>query len=425
MARNPTRVARGERGVDDHGDPQLGFDEALVGGADDQAATITIDPSEAALNPFLGGEDDDDWDLPDDKKKKTDAEPPPRRQRETRQEDEPEDAEEDIRFAYDEEAGEERGGRRSRRNRSVKRQIGQRDETIAELQARLAKTEEQLSGLMGGQFNLSARDVEQRIQYHQNAIDRADVEIAKAIKESDGDTAVALQRERDKIMQGLYQLNNTRQQMAEHAKRMAEGGEVDADGQPQRRIPPEVRQQIAAQDQQYERMRDVFLERYTWFDPDEGDDPDHDFVKRIDRKLVTEGYSRHQPAFWHEMERRMNKAGFRPDGRTLDEEEDVDERPRREFRSRRETNGDDRRRGGDRDGNGFQRRANLPPTGRVHSNTRPGRGETAFRMSDEQIDLLRQEGLLENNLDEKEQAKKDRIIGKWERGARALAASRR
>jgi hypothetical protein len=60
----------------------------------------------------------------------------------------------------------------------------------------------------------------------------------------------------------------------------------------------------------------------------------------------------------------------------------------------------------------------------VHSQTAPGRGERAFQMSDEQIDLLRQEGLLENNLDEKEQAKKDRIMGKWRRGAEALSRSR-
>jgi len=416
MARSTTRVARGERGMDEHGDPQLGFDEALVGGADDQAANVTIDPSELAQNPFLGGEDeDDDWDGGKDKKPAGET-PPPRERRETRHErEEPADDDEDIRLAYDEGEGEERGsGRRSRRNRSQRRAIDSRDETIAELQARLAKQEEVLSGLMGGQLNLSARDVDQRIQYHQNAIDRADVEIAKAIKEADGDTAVALQRERDKIVGGLFQLRQARQGMEERARQMSEGGQVDG----QRQMPPEVRQQMVQQDAQYERMKDVFLERYTWFDPENGDDPDHDFVKRIDRKLVDEGYNRHQQAFWHEMERRMNKAGFRPDsGRPVDDDEEDDRPSRRNFQSRRESNGH-------AGGNGFARRPNLPPTGRVHSQTAPGRGERAFQMSDEQIDLLRQEGLLENNLDEKEQAKKDRIMGKWRRGAEALSRSR-
>jgi hypothetical protein len=191
MARDTTRVARGQRGFDEHGDPQLGHDEALVGGADDQAATITIDPSELANNPFLGSEDDDDWDKGGDGKQpgKT-GDAPPRREEPRTQRVEPEDEDEDIRLAYDEGEGEERGGRRSRRNRSRRQAIDTRDQTIVSLTERIARQEQMLSGLVGGQLNLSARDIDQRIQYHQNAIDRADVEIAKAIKEADGDTAV-------------------------------------------------------------------------------------------------------------------------------------------------------------------------------------------------------------------------------------------
>jgi len=420
MARETTRVARGQRGVDANGDPQLGFDEALVGTGDDGAAQIDIDPSERDNNPFLGSEqDDENWDLPEDKRRKqtggqSQTGGTTRQAREHEQRDEEGDGEEDLRLAYDEPEEEQRTSRRSRRNRSRRQAIDQRDQHIAFLTNEIQQLREAQANLHGGQFDLSARDVESRIQNHQAAIERADVEIARAIKDSDGDTAVALQRERDRLNYQLWQLQNTRQNMVEYAERMQRGGQPD--GRPQ--LDPRQVAQLQAQDGEFQRMKDVFLDRYSWFD-EANDDPDHQFVKQLDRKLYEEGFQRHQKAFWHEMERRMMSAGFRPDnGAEFNDDEEPGFQSRRQFQSRR-VNGNGHYNGGQ------PRRANLPPTGMVRSTSRPGRGDGGFALSDEQVDLLRQEGLLDNNLSEADQAKKDRIVGKWRRGAQALQSARR
>src|SRR5262252_852868 len=211
MARETTRVARGQRGVDANGDPQLGYDEALVGTGDDGAHTIEIDPSERANNPFLGStEEDENWDLPEDKRgKQTGGQGQTggttRQAREHEQRNEEGDGEEDLRLAYDEPEEEQRSGRRSRRNRSRRHAIDSRDQHIAFLTDRIQKQDEILANLYGGQFDLSARDIESRIANHEAAIQRADAEIARAIKDSDGDTAVAIQRERDRINYQLWQ----------------------------------------------------------------------------------------------------------------------------------------------------------------------------------------------------------------------------
>jgi hypothetical protein len=424
MARDTVRVARGERGREDNGDVRLGYDEALVGSGADDAAEIVIDPSEREHNPFLGTEDEN-WDLPEDQRTKERQQTDDRTDQDrTREQQEQRDDrrqevgdEDDVRLAYDEDAGGERTSRRVRRNKSRRAAVDHRDQVIDSLRGELLETKQMVANLYGGQFNLSARDVDQRIQYHQNALDRADQEIANAIKESDGNTAVALQRERDKIMQALWQLQTYRRGIEDQARQMLGGG-----GQPDQQQPqytPEQQAIINRQEGEYERMRDVFLDRYTWFDPDTGNDPDHDFVRRLDREVVADGYMRHTKAFWHQMEERMMGAGFRPEGGRpaggfREDTDDDNFSTRRDFQSRR-LNG-----GGSSNGRG----RSLPPTGAVRSISRPGGMERGFELSEIQLDMLQQEGLLEGNLSKEEQAKKSRIIDKWRRGSQQLARSR-
>src|SRR5215468_7024858 len=406
MARDTIRVRRGERGVDENGDPKLGFDEALVGSGSD-GSEIEIDPSERDNNPFLGSEqDDENWELPEDKRgKKPEVRHEEQRTRGGAGYAEEGDDEEDLRLVYDEPDEEQRGGRRSRRNAARRRAIDQRDQHIAYLTDRLQKVEEAQAGLQGGQFDLSARDVEQRITYHQNAIDRADQEIARAIKDSDGDTVVAIQRERDRISQQLWQLQGYRQNMEDHARRMAQGGSVE------QQLTPQQVAALQAQDADFGRMKDVFMDRYPWYD-ESGNDPDHDFVRNLGARLHRDGLQRHMKVFWHEMERGMKQAGFRPErGDDWDDEQDNRGfQSRREFQSRRVSNGNGY------SGGGETRRANIPPTGIVRSTLRSGRGNGSFALSEDQVDLLRQEGLMEKNLTEAEQAKKTRIMDAWRAG---------
>jgi hypothetical protein len=442
MARATTRVSREDR---------LGFDEALVGGADEGIA-IEIDPSEKANNPYLdAGDDDGDWDLPkdaprgngkagdDDERARArigeDREGDDRRgdRSDTRERDPARDRdgdgdgdgedEDDARLAYDEDVERDRGGsRRSRRNRSRRQAIDTRDQTIEQLKEALAQQGAALQRLYGGQMQLTARDVQTRIEQHQAALDRADAEVAKAVTEADGATFAAIQKTRDTIAQDLWRLQNYQQGMAEQARRMAEGGEAGDDPRRQQQQQQPTREQVLAaqaQDREYQRLADVFADRYTWFDPENPRaNRDSREVVRLAGEVAADGYQRHEKEYWHEMEKRMREAGFRPergsgsrDERFRDDGDDDDRRPEPR-RSNGNGNGDDRRRSG------------MPPTGRVSTGSRRGDQRSSFVLSDVQTDILQGEDLLRNNLTKEEQEKKDRIITKWREGARQLAGRR-
>lgn len=399
MAAPMTRVRRG--------DPTLNADIAMVGGANDQSASITIDPSERENNPLLE-EEDENWDLPEDQRNKG-GQPQQREQRETTQQHEGDpEPEEDVRLAYDEDEEEEniRGGRRARRNRSRRGAIDQRDQIIQQLAGELQQQRQLLQGLYGGQVTLSTRDVDQRIQFHQAALERADIELARAVKEADGDAFAIITKERDKVYRDLFGLQQMRTQLDERAREMEQQAPPPGQRQQGQQPPPEVQQAMAEQNSEFERMRDIFLDRYTWFDPDKGDDADHRMVKRIDAEVTNDGYQRHTKAFWHEMERRMQQEGFRPEGRRGRDEQDDDPLP-----APRRVNGHT---------NGGGTRRSMPPTGSGRSLRRPGNGAGGYPLSDIQQDMLRDEGLLESNLSEADIAKRDRIIDKWKRGAAAL-----
>jgi hypothetical protein len=401
-----TRVRRG--------DPTANADIAMVGNAGDQAATITIDPSERENNPLLQ-EEDENWDLPEDQRAKGGQQAQRETQREPveHQHEEEPDGEEDVRLAYDEEAEEEsiRSGRRARRNRSRRGAIDQRDQIIEQMAGELQHQRQLLQGLYGGQFNLSARDIDQRISFHTAALERADIELARAVKESDGDAFALINKERDKVYRELFSLQNLRQGLEDRAREMQQGGGAEQPRQPQ--VDPRVQQAIREQESEFERMRDVFLDRYSWFDPERGNDADHRLVKRIDAEVTEDGYQRHTKAFWHEMERRMQREGFRPEpqarGSRREEEED-------DVQPTRRTNGH-------ANGGSFESRRSTPPTSAARSSRRPGNGG-GYALSELEQDMLRDEGLLEPNLSEQDVAKRDRIIDKWRRGKASLRGGR-
>lgn len=389
MATPMTRVRRGGQGD---------ADVAMVGDPNENGAAITIDPSERETPPIPP--EDENWDLPKDQR------PTPRNDVNIEPEDEPVD-EDDVRLAYDESEEEQniRSGRRSRRNRSRRGAIDQRDQTIQMLSQELQRQGNLLQNLYGGQFNLSARDIDQRIQFNSSALERADIELARAVKDSDGEAFAAINKERDKIYRELFQLQGMRENLESRAREtftpQQPQGQAQG-GQPQ--LTPEQQQYLQDQESEFERMRDIFLDRYQWFDPDQGNDADHRLVKRIDAEVTQDGYQRHTKAFWHEMERRMRDEGFAPESRESEMEQPT----------RRQVNGNGHARGG-----GFESRRSTPPTGAVRGTRRPGTNG-GYALSEVEQDILEGEGLLESNLSKEDAAKRDRIIGKWQRGKQAL-----
>jgi hypothetical protein len=401
---------------------QLGFDEAMVGSPDEGSAAIQIDPSELAANPFLGtGEEDDDWDLPEDQRgkgKKADTnERIIRPNGDANEEDDGE--EDDIRLAYDEDEGEEggreRSSRRQRRNRSRRGAIDGRDQTIAELRDALNRQGAMIDRLNGGQFTQVARDIDQRLEYASNALKVADAQLAQAVSDGKGEDFAAINAERDKIAQSLWNLQGQKQRMVDYARDQAERGDAPPDmrgrgGQPQ--LTPEQRQMVEEQESEFGRMRDIFLDRYSWFDPDDARDRDAREVKAIDAEVAEDGYLRHTKAFWHEMEKRMREAGFRPEtSRRSRRDEDFEEDDRPSRRSRRDEEDDRDRRPA--------RRSGAPPTGAVRSTTRPGRGG-AYQLDENEYKVLEEEGLTESNLSEADLAKRDRYINAWRTGKEQL-----
>lgn len=392
MAAPKTRVTRTSNGGDFADDGQdhlnLGSDVALVGDPGDGANIIADESNDA------------NWDAPEDDKDnkqrpngKTDREPA----------DEPEFDEEDSRLAYTE-SGEQdddtpRGNaRRARRNAARKRAQLAAQQENEELRQRVEQLTGVVTRLATGQQGLAVNTLDAQVSTLQGQLRVVDDEMANAIKNSDGDTYARAQRLRDEIVGRLYAAKTHRDQMAgsgqEGAPPMNGGGPVN--GQQQQQPRPQ------APDPRVLQYFDRFCDRYDWFDP-ESSDAKANIVRAVDAELVADGYQRHTPVFWRQLERRLAEDyGLKP-GQSQDEggdDEHEDSRPGREPVTARRQNGSGR-----------------PPTNGGRS-TASGRA-AGFRLTDIQTNILREEGLLDENLSDADKAKRQRIVDKWKRGATA------
>lgn len=387
MAKN--RLVRQKPAEDD--DTDLSGDVAMVGGADDGVTIVAEDEGDDKTK--IADNDDETWD--GGKKKPEDGDDGLKtRRKEEDEEGDVDEEEDDLRAAYDDsdEDAEERrrGGRRSRRNRSRRQAIDQRDTMIAALNERVARQDQVLQQLQGGHISIAANSLEGQLTSARQAMALADQELAKAVTEGNGEKYREIMQLRDEAAQRVFQLNTA-------------AARLRAMPQPDTRLPNGQQQQQGPTPQQMalveraERFANTFMDRNEWFDP-QGTDRDSRIARQIDEELATEGYQSHTPAYWREFEMRCKDAGLGGH-----ERDDEDERPARREREAPVQ----RRRGG-----------GIPPTGAVRSSSRPGRG--GFTLSAVQMDLLREEGLDGTGLSKEDQARKDRIIGKWKLNARAL-----
>lgn len=390
-----------------------GGDYVMVGDSSGEDGGITIDTRTEADIKDAG--DDDNWDNPEGGKKSTERERPSgsilggRDADDTHEESREgggEDGEEDARLAYedpDDDVPRERRGRRSRRNRSKRMAIDSRDAVIETLTERLARAEQITSGIAGGQFMSAAREIDQRIHGAQSALSMANEEMARAIKDGDGDAWAKIDKARMEAQQELWALQQHKQQIEARARStFDEQGNLRAtQPQPGAGTDPKLKRQA-------DHLSAIFQDRFPWFDP-EGRTRHDRLVKEIDREIFLEGeFKPHDRDYWQEFEARMREAGYRPwqerpDSRRREDDDETyyeEERPARR-------------------GAADRREPNRPPTAAVRP-SRPGneRG-VVTRLDATQNDALRQLGLLEEpgeapiKLSEDDAARRDRIVGKW------------
>jgi uncharacterized protein YukE len=405
MAKATTKARRGDADQGEEFDipdealkdeDDLPSDTVLVGDNADRGVALKISPN--------GMDDDDDFDLPPEQRNRRQ---PARRedrreaeserrdeQRETRQEADPyEDGDRgDRREAeYDEE--DHRLSRRQRRNRNNRDRSRQSETMIAELRKTVGGLQETINRLSGGQYQLTAANVDTQMRSTQQALELCDSGLAKAIADQDGEEFARIQKLRDKAVTKMTQLQGAKQRLEEFAARRVEeekkgGGRVDPDREQETpQLSPVAQRKIG-----------MFMQRHPWFNP-AGNDWLSSTVRRLDAELLEEGEDPEDSDYWNELETRMREEGIDRNG-IMREEDRENERSR--SRDRRE----------DEDDAPPQRR--RPPTrgGRGGG----GGGRPGFQLDDNMIDLLRQEGLLGNNLSDEDQKRRGRLIDKWRTG---------
>jgi len=384
MAKAPTVV----NGIDIDSDAPPGGDVALVGDASGDGHII-IDGEE---------DDDDNWDQPGGPKK------PVARKQGGETEADGEFDEEDSRLAYSDtdelpnaETENQRRGRRAQRNARRREQRTAAEAQIGALQATLEEQGKIIRSLVTGQSSLAVNTVAGQISQLEGAIRIADEEMATAIKNADGDTFAKAQGIRDGIVGRLAGLRAQKERMDALAADQGDAGNQ----QQQQRQParPQVDPRVV---QVVESYFDRFCDRFPWFDP-ESSDPDSNIVRAVDAHLVAQGHQRHTPVFWQEMERTLaNRYNLKPSRENEQVQEQDDLLPPR----RQEQRGPAMNRGGQR-----------PPTtgGRGGTNGRSG-----FHLNETQTSMLRDEGLIGDNLSKEDIAKRDRIINKWRAGTDSL-----
>lgn len=388
---------------------EAGGDYAMVGDSSEDGAGITIDDRSDA-DIVRGG---DEWDDLGDKDKK----PPVREKtngsifggrdveeqdgdRSRTEEGNEDDAEEDARLAYsdpDDDVPQERASRRRRRNRGRRTAITSRELEIEDLRAKVAKSEQIISGIAGGQFMSAAREIEQRIASANSALELAGAELARAIKDGDGDAWEKIDKARSAAQQELWNLQQQKAQVEARVRDVFdEKGNLKTAEPQQQGIDPRLKRQA-------DFYSEKFQERFPWFDPN-GRTAHDRAVREIDREIFMEGETKpHDADYWREMEARMREAGYRP-GSDRPSTGNRDETYEEERPGRREA----------RD----ERSPNRPPTAAARP-SRPGNDRQGARLSATESDALRQLGLLEEpgeapiRLSKEETQKRDNIVEKW------------
>lgn len=219
------------------------------------------------------------------------------------EEAEPEAVEEDApRSRPDTEEGDEaerrKHGRSARAKREAQRRAKERDK------AELAALRAEVAQLKTGQTQITESQRVQGQQTLKNQLDaaaqriiNAEMRIAKAVSDSDGETYRSALRD--------YTSATIEAQQYSAALEYVTRGNGDArQPQPERTEQPQPRTPVLNADGT--RMKDDFLDEFSWIDP-EGADADSRRVLLIDRAVANERFDRNTPEYWDEVRARMRE----------------------------------------------------------------------------------------------------------------------
>lgn len=314
--------------------------------------------------------------------------------------DEDFEREEDSRLAYDEDTGEardDRPSRRQRRNRARKEARRADAALIAAQNERIQRLEGAIAEMGRGQLAIHAGGIDQRIAEAQGHLAQIDDALGQAMVDQDKTRYARAMRLRDEVVSKITELGIERRRVEAVAAQAAT--RPMSQPQPQIEVDPDAA-----------RYSDIFMERHPWFDPTDTTDEDSQLVKAIDDALVNQGYKPNTARYWRELERRVEKRGLGKNRDDADDDYGDDYRP--SARERQPA----------RDGSG-----GLPPRSR-----RGGDGTARRETFDERRlpplarDTLDQLGLLDKNgLSEAQLKEREGYISQWRKGLKAAAEAQR
>lgn len=343
------------------------------------------DADDAQLSPPLG--DIDDADDADDAQGSASGAKAPAAEAPPPDADDADDADE-ARLAYSDEDDEgegrrERPGRRSRRNHLRRQRDAEREQHVAFLAHEVATLQQQLAAQQRGQLSLAAGDIDAEMRRLQDHLAEIDAAFAKATQDGDG-AAVAQARRLEREAQarlGALQVERRRLEQYAAATAQPRAPQPRAAAAPQQPDPAAVRHS------------ERFMQRWSWFDPNDPGDEDSQIVKAVEDALANEGSNPATAAHWRELERRLRRRGLTPDGGDQMNDDPDDTAP--------------------------PRRQALPP--RARRGTGVHRGAT-FELTADMRDALDAEGLLdEKNLTKEQREYRKRLVSSWKSGIAALS----
>lgn len=261
-----------------------------------------------------------------------------------------EDDGQDERVASQDEPGDDDGDSRQRRHkesaaerRARAKLAKERDKKELDFQRReLSRQDALIKELQKGQIVTRVTDLDSRIATANNEAEQYDRIFGAAITAKNGEDARAAAKIRDDARARAWQLDQERQQLVQHAQKPAPAGAPV-----------------------YQGLAEEFMEANPWYDHS-GRDADSRIVKEIDAEVAKE-YIPTSPAYWKELQRRVQK----------------------NLPHHFQSNNDD---DGDADAQPTQRQRKGPPTG-GSSRSNSSTSSTQIRLSPERVAAMKEAGV--------------------------------
>jgi len=197
-----------------------------------------------------------------------------------------------------------------RRERHRKaRERDQREMTF--LRGYVGKLEEKVDTLSKQTHSTQSQSVDQRLSEALTEIDTAERIMAAAVDAKNGTDLVKAQRMRDEAKQRAMQLAGERERL---------------------QVSPSIATSTRPEPPPYLPLAQKFAEDKPWFTWDQSDE-DSKLVLQIDNEVARAGYNPTTPAYWQELERRVqSKLPHRFNGDDDEDDDDGDQRTRQSAR---------------------------------------------------------------------------------------------